>query len=79
MFGKYMNEFINFLFPHESNNISRSNMSIKNNNAISGGAISEDIISKLSQNLNNFGILKINKIMSGDGFFCHGEIFLCVG
>lgn len=69
MFGKYMNEFINFLFPHESNNISRSNMSIKNNNAISGGAISEDIISKLSQNLNNFGILKINKIMSG------GEIY----
>lgn len=69
MFGKYINEFINFLFPHESNNISRSNMSIKNNNVISGGAISEDIILKLSQNLNKFGILKISKIMSG------GEIY----
>lgn len=65
MFGKYIDNFINSLFSHETNNDLRSIMDINNNDTIYGGAMSNDIILKLSLNLNNFGILKINKIISG--------------
>ena len=71
MFEKYIDTFIKSLFSYGSNDNALSNTNIKNNNNQIGGVMSEDIIIKLAQNLNNLAILKIKSSnnMSGGHLF----------